>query len=154
MVAEINVAERELVVTRLIDAPRRLVFKAWTQPEHIARWWGPQGFTTIFCEMDIRVGGKYRCGMRSPQGTEHWKVGVYREIVEPERIVFTFAWEDADGNPRHELLTTVTFAEERGKTRLTLRQGVFETTDGRDGHFGGWTSCLERFAEYIVAQGG
>ena len=105
-------ADRELVVTRVIDAPRRLVFKAWTQPEHIARWWGPQGFTTIHCEMDIRVGGAYRFGMRSPQGTEHWKRGVYREIVEPERIVFTFAWEDADGHPGHELLTTVTFAEQ------------------------------------------
>ena len=86
MDASISVtADRELVVTRVIDAPRRLVFRAWTQPEHIARWWGPQGFTTIHCEMDVRVGGAYRFGMRSPQGTEHWKRGVYREIVEPER---------------------------------------------------------------------
>ena len=96
MDASTSTAESELVVTRVIDAPRRLVFKAWTQPEHIARWWGPQGFTTIHCDMDIRVGGTYRFGMRSPQGTEHWKRGVYREIVEPERIVFTFAWEDAE----------------------------------------------------------
>ena len=98
------------------------MFRAWTQPEHIARWWGPQGFTTIHCEMDIRVGGAYRFGMRSPQGTEHWKRGVYREIVEPERIVFTFAWENADGTPGHELLTTVTFDEQGSKTQLTLHQ--------------------------------
>lgn len=156
MVADTSVAERELVVTRLIDAPRRLVFRAWTQPEHVVRWWGPKGFTTIHCEMDIRVGGAYRCGMRSPQGTEHWKVGVYREIVEPERIVFTFAWEDAYGNPGHELLTTVTFDEHGTKTRLTLRQSMFETTEKRDDHGTGWTSCLERFAEYMqtFAQGG
>ena len=156
MDADTSIAEQELVVTRLIDAPRRLVFKTWTQPEHIARWWGPQGFTTILCQMDVRVGGAYRFGMRSPQGTEYWKRGVYREIAEPDRIVFTFAWEDADGNPGHELLTTVTFTEQGSKTRLTLRQSVFETTARRDDHVTGWTSCFERFAEYMlsVTQGG
>jgi len=147
-------ADRELVVTRVIDAPRRLVFKTWTQPEHIARWWGPQGFTTIHCEMDVRVGGAYRFGMRSPQGTEHWKRGVYREIVEPERVVFTFAWENADGTLGHELLTTVTFDEQDTKTRLTLRQAAFETTEWRDSHRQGWTSTLERLAEYLTTQGG
>jgi uncharacterized protein YndB with AHSA1/START domain len=151
-----DIADRELVVTRVIDAPRALVFRAWTQPEHIARWWGPRGFTTTFCQMDVRVGGAYRCCMRSPQGTDHWKVGVYREIVEPERIVFTFAWADADGNAGHELLTTVTFDDERGKTKLTLRQSVFETRERRDDHVSGWTSCLERFGEYMltIAPGG
>ena len=143
-------ADRELVITRVIDAPRRLVFKAWMQPEHVARWWGPQGFTTIHCEMDIRVGGTYRCGMRSPQGIEHWKRGVYREIVEPERIVFTFAWENADGNPSHELLTTVTFAEQGEKSKLTLQQSGFEAIKGRDSHVTGWTSCFERFADYML----
>jgi uncharacterized protein YndB with AHSA1/START domain len=144
-------ADRELVISRLIDAPRWLVFAAWARAEHVAAWWGPQGFTTIHCEMDIRVGGSYRFGMRSPQGTEHWKRGIYREIVEPERIVFTFAWEDADGKPGHELLTTVTFAEEGTKTRLTLRQTGFKTNAGRDDHAIGWTSCLQRFADYVVA---
>jgi uncharacterized protein YndB with AHSA1/START domain len=143
-------ADRELVVTRVIDAPRVLVFKAWTEPEHIARWWGPQGYTTTFCEMDIRPGGRYRFCMRSPEGVDRWKQGVYREIMPPERIVFTFAWEDADGNPGHELLTTVTFAEQGTKTKLTLRQALFETVEGRDDHRGGWTSCLERFAEYMA----
>ncbi len=141
--------ERELVVTRVIDAPRRLVFEAWTDAEQVAHWWGPQGFVTTHCDMDIRVGGAYRFCMRSPAGTDHWKRGVYREIVEPERIVFTFAWEDADGNPGHELLTTVTFDDVGGKTRLTLRQAGFETVERRDDHRGGWTSCLERFGEYI-----
>lgn len=150
MAASTDTAERELVVTRIIDAPRALVFKAWTQPEHVARWWGPQGYTTIYCDMDIRVGGSYRFGMRSPEGTEHWKHGVFRDIVEPERVVFTFAWEDERGELGHELLTTVTFEAAGEKTRLTLRQGVFETREGRDGHVIGWTSCFERFAEYVT----
>ena len=150
MAASASVEDRELEITRLIDAPRPLVFRAWTEPEHLARWWGPKGFTTIACQMDIRVGGTYRYGMRSPDGVEYWKRGVYREIVEPERIVFTFAWEDADGNPGHELLTTVTFAEDGTKTRLTLRQAVFETTARRDDHEAGWTSCLGRFADYML----
>jgi uncharacterized protein YndB with AHSA1/START domain len=156
VVATIDVAEdttqRQLVVTRVIDAPRRLVFKAWTEPEQVARWWGPQGFTTTFCDMDIRPGGKFRLCMRSPSGTNHWKRGVYREILAPERIVFTFAWEDAAGNPGHELLTTVTLTEHGTKTKLTLHQAVFETVEGRDDHRSGWTSCLERFADYITTE--
>jgi uncharacterized protein YndB with AHSA1/START domain len=88
--------------------------------------------------------------MRSPAGTDHWKRGVYREIVAPERIVFAFAWEDAAGNPGHELLTTVTLAEQGRKTKLTLHQAVFETVEGCNDHQGGWTSCLERFGEYMT----
>jgi uncharacterized protein YndB with AHSA1/START domain len=143
-------ADRELVVTRLIDAPRRLVFRAWTEPGQVARWWGPQGFVTTHCDMDIRPGGAFRCCMRSPEGTDYWKRGVYREIVEAERIVFTFAWEDADGTPGQELLTTVTFADEGARTRLTLHQAEFETVERCEDHRTGWTSCLERFAEYMV----
>jgi uncharacterized protein YndB with AHSA1/START domain len=143
-------ADRELVMTRLIDSPRRLVFRAWTEPGQVARWWGPQGFVTTHCDMDIRPGGAFRCCMRSPEGTDYWKRGVYREIVEAERIVFTFAWEDADGTPGRELLTTVTFADEGAKTRLTLHQAEFETVERCEDHRTGWTSCLERFAEYMV----
>ena len=154
MVAATSIAadttDRELLVTRVIDAPRALVFKAWTEPEQVARWWGPQGFTTTFCDMDIRPGGKFRCCMRSPEGTDHWKRGVYREILAPERIVFTFAWEDAAGNPGHELLTTVTFTEHGTKTKLTLHQAVFQSTEACESHRAGWTSCIERFAEYIT----
>jgi uncharacterized protein YndB with AHSA1/START domain len=142
--------DRHLVVTRIIDAPRALVFKAWTEPEHVARWWGPQGFVTTFCDMDIRPGGKFRFCMRSPEGTNHWKRGIYREIVAPERIVFTFAWEDAAGNPGHELLTTVTFMDQGAKTKLTLHQAEFETVEACDDHRRGWTSCLERFAEHMT----
>jgi uncharacterized protein YndB with AHSA1/START domain len=142
--------ERDLVLTRIIDAPRELVFKAWTDPDKVARWWGPKGFTTVDHDMDIRPGGAYRFTMRSPEGTDHRKRGVFREIVAPERIEFTFAWAEPDGRLGHETLITVTFEAVDTKTKLTLHQRVFESVEWRDSHRTGWTSCLERFAEYIV----
>ncbi len=145
-----QVAERELVITRIFDAPRHLVFKAWTDPEHLARWWGPQGFTTVSCMMDVQPGGSWFRRMRAPDGSEHRKRGVYREIVEPERLVFTYATEDAGENSGPETLVTVTFAELGSRTRLTLHQGVFESVAARNSHEGGWTSCLERFDEYLA----
>ena len=145
-----EVRERELVITRIFDAPRHLVFQAWTESDRVARWWGPQGFVTTCWDMDIRPGGAFRFCMRSPEGTEYRKRGVYREVVEPERLVFTFAWEDADGKPGHQTLVTVTFAERGDKTELRLHQAVFETSERRDEHQRGWTSTLERFAEYLA----
>lgn len=149
--AALQAAERELVITRVLDAPRSLVFKLWTRPEHLARWWGPQGFTTISCEMDVRPGGAWVRCMRSPEGTLYTKRGIYREIVPPERLVFTYVNEDADGRLGPETLVTVTFEEHGAKTRLTLHQSGFESVSERDAHAGGWTSCLERFAEYLAA---
>jgi len=146
-----SIADRDLVVTRLIDAPRRLVFGAWTDPEQVSHWWGPKGYVTTECDMDIRPGGAYRCVMRSPEGTDHRKRGVYRAIVEPELIEFTFAWEQPDGRLGNETLITVTFEAVGAKTRLTLHQRLFDTKENRDSHRVGWTSCLERFAEYAAA---
>ena len=143
-------ADFELVITRILDAPRALVFKAWTDPVHAARWWGPKGFTIHSCVMDVRLGGAWRICMRSSEGTEHCKRGVYRQIVAPERLVFTYAWEDAQGNPGHETLVTVTLAELGARTRLTMHQTGFATVEARDSHRGGWTSCMERFAEYLA----
>jgi uncharacterized protein YndB with AHSA1/START domain len=145
-----EVRERELVITRLFEAPRDLVFRAWTEPDRAARWWGPQGFVTTYCNMDVRPGGTFRVCMRSPEGIEHWKQGIYREVVERERLVFTFAWDDAEGKPSHQTLVTVTFIERGDKTELILRQVVFETVEARDNHQRGWTSTLERFAEYLA----
>ena len=139
-------AERELVITRVFDAPPRLVFKAWTEPERLMRWWGPQGFTMPACEMDVRPGGAFRFRMRGPDGTDHRLQGVYREIVEPERLVCTWTWVDAEGKPGHETLLTVHFAEQGGKTKLTLHQAIFESVTARDGHQDGWTSSLDRLA--------
>jgi uncharacterized protein YndB with AHSA1/START domain len=140
---------RDLVITRIFDAPRHVVFRAWTEPGRVARWWGPQGFVTTYCNMDVRPGGTFRVCMRSPAGAEHWKQGVYREVVAPERLVFTFAWEDTEGKPGHQTLVTVTFAASGKKTELTLHQAVFEDVATRDDHRRGWTSTLQRFAEYL-----
>jgi uncharacterized protein YndB with AHSA1/START domain len=142
--------ERELVITRVFDAPRDLVFKGWIEPERLGRWWGPRGFTMPSCKMEVRPGGAYRFQMRSPEGTDHWLQGVYREVVEPERLACTWAWLDADGTPVHETLLTVTFDEEGDKTKLTLHQAVFESVAARDAHQSGWTSALECLAEYLA----
>ena len=143
--------ERELVVTRIFDAPRSLVFKVWTAPEHLARWWGPKGFTTLACAMEVRPGGAWFRRMRSPEGALYTKRGIYREVVEPERLVFTYADQDEGGRLGPETLVTVTFEEHGAQTKLTLRQSGFETVAARDGHYGGWTSCMERFADYLAA---
>src|SRR6202022_3575404 len=100
--AEAPKADLELVITRIFDAPRELVFKAWSEPDRAMRLWRPQGFTTAHCEMDVRPGGAYRVCMRSPEGTEHWQRGICREVVEPERLVFSFAWGGAQGMPGRE----------------------------------------------------
>ncbi len=142
--------EQVLVMTRVFDAPRRLVFQAWTEPEKLVCWWGPQGFTTPFCKMELRPGGAFRFGMRSAEGTQHWLRGVYREILEPERLVFTWAWEDAQGRPGRETLLTLNFAEYAGKTKLTLHQALFETVTARNAHQQGWTSGLDRLAGYLA----
>jgi uncharacterized protein YndB with AHSA1/START domain len=137
---------RELTITRIFDAPRALVFEAWTEPKHLMRWFAPNNFTVPVCEMDFRVGGKYRLCMRG-FGADHWVHGVYREIVKPERIVWTGVLEH-DGN---ELLTTVTFADHQGKTKLTVHQTYSIETDSTRGARQGWTETLEHLAEYLAA---
>ncbi|HEY6421173.1 MAG TPA: SRPBCC domain-containing protein [Candidatus Binataceae bacterium] len=148
--AATELAERELVIERIFDAPRALVFKAWTEPERMAQWWGPRGFTMTSCKMDLRPGGAYRFEMRSPADTEHRTQGVFREIEEPERLVYTWAWVDAEGKSGHETLVTLTFAEHGGKTKLTLHQATFESVTARDAHRGGWTTALDCLAEYVA----
>ncbi|HEX6013511.1 MAG TPA: SRPBCC domain-containing protein [Geminicoccaceae bacterium] len=145
-------AERVLEITRVFDAPPSLVFKAWTDPAHAARWAGPRGFTATHLKGDVRPGGAWRtCLRRDEDGEELWQGGTYREVVEPERLVFTFAWDGEDGRRGHETLVTVTFAEHQGgKTRMTFRQAVFESVGQRDGHQGGWNSAFDRLAEHVA----
>jgi uncharacterized protein YndB with AHSA1/START domain len=138
--------DRELTITRIFDAPRSLVFKAWTEPKHLTRWFGPNNFTVPVCEMDFRVGGKYRFCLRG-FGNDHWVHGVYREIVEPERIVWTGTLED-DGN---EVLTTVTLDDLGGKTKLTVHQTFSIESDSTRGARQGWTETLEHLAEFLKA---
>lgn len=142
--------KHELTMTRVFPAPRALVFKAWTEPQHVKEWWGPRGFTTLSCEMDLRPGGKWRTHSRSPEGKEYAEHGFFREIVEPERLVFTQAWEDADGKAKHETLVTIMFTEQGGKTLLSFHQGVFESVTSRDSHGEGWSSAFELLVEYLA----
>ena len=111
---------RELTLTRVFRAPRALVFQAWTDPKHLSQWWGPKGFTNPVCEEDARVGGALRIVMRAPDGAEYPMIGVFREVVAPERLVFTNSPVDAAGQPLMDGLTTVTFAEHEGGTKLTV----------------------------------
>jgi uncharacterized protein YndB with AHSA1/START domain len=145
---------RELVVTRTLDAPRALVFRAWTDPAQLVRWWGPEGFTTPECKMDVREGGAWRTCMRSPDGNDYKVRGVYREIVKPERLVFTWTWEDDSGATGHETLVTVTFAERAGKTLLRLAHRIFESKKARDAHQQGWASTLNCLAAFLAEGGG
>jgi uncharacterized protein YndB with AHSA1/START domain len=136
-----------LTITRLIDAPPALVFKAWTDPALAVRWWGPRGFTVIECQIDPRPSGAFRKVMRSPEGTLHRMRGVFREILPPQRLQFTSAWEDDQGGLSPQTLVTVTLAEQNGKTRLTLHQSGFETVSARDSHYAGWSSALDKLVE-------
>jgi uncharacterized protein YndB with AHSA1/START domain len=146
--------EREVVITRMFDAPRALVFKAWTDPKHLKLWWGPKGFTNPVCETDPRVGGAWRVVMRAPNGEEYPCGGVYREIVEPERLVFTNIATDKEGHPVIDGLTSVTFAEDAGRTKLTLRtRGVAVVSYAAAylaGMEAGWTQSLERLAAELA----
>jgi uncharacterized protein YndB with AHSA1/START domain len=143
-------AERVLVIERVFDAPPSLVFKAWTEPQHLVRWFGPRGFTLPSCKLDLRPGGAWRYCMLSSEGREHWVRGVFREIVEPKLLVFTWAHENEDGALGHETVITVTFVEQGGKTKLTLRQAVFESVKECDSHRGGWNSSLDRLMEHLA----
>src|ERR1700691_2078602 len=142
-------AGRELVITRIFDAPRNLVFKTWIEPRHLLHWFGPRGFDTSSYTLDPRPGGAWRCCMVSPEGREHWVRGVFREVAESERLIFTWAHEDEHGAPGHETVVSVTFADHGDKTRLTLQQKTFESITARDEHHNGWSSGLECLAEYL-----
>lgn len=147
--AQLTTTGQELVLTRLFDAPRELVFRMWTDPRHAMRWWGPKHHPAVQLDMNVRPGGRWRNCLRSVEtGTELWQNGTFREVVAPERLVFTFMWEE-EGERGIETLVTVTFADEGGKTRMTLRQSPFHSMAERDGHGEGWTSSFDRLAEHL-----
>lgn len=155
-------AGQEVVITRLVDAPREVVFKAWTEPKRLKQWWGPRGFTTPFCTVDLRPGGVFHYCMRSPEGRDIWGKGVYREIVVPERIVYTDTFADADGNlvsPTYyglstghpdETLVTVLFTAQGHQTKVTVQHAVPESVPERSGIKEGWTEMLDRLAEELA----
>ncbi|HEY5347751.1 MAG TPA: SRPBCC family protein [Rhizomicrobium sp.] len=146
-----------LILTRLIDAPRALVFKAWTDPRHLARWWGPKDFTAPRCEADARPGGILRVDMRGPDGTIYPMSAIFDEIVAPERIVFTGGASDAKGELLFNIRTTVTLTEQEGKTLLTLEARVLmagpQAAASLAGARQGWTQSLERLASLCESKG-
>jgi uncharacterized protein YndB with AHSA1/START domain len=143
-------AERELVIARTFDAPRALVFKAWTDPQLALNWWGPRDYPATQMKMDVRPGGKWRhCLVSTENGRELWQGGVFREVVPPSLLVFTFAWEE-EGERGLETVVTITFAEDGEKTRMIFRQTLFQSVEERDGHRGGWNSTFDRLDEYFA----
>jgi uncharacterized protein YndB with AHSA1/START domain len=153
--------DQELVIVRIFDVPRELVWQAWTDPEHLMRWWGPKGFTSPACKIDLRMGGTYLNCMRSPEGQEFWSTGVYREIVEPSLLVCTDSFADEKGTvvpATHygmspdfplELQITVTLEEDDGKTRMTLRHVGIPSGEMSEMCEAGWNESFDKLAECL-----
>lgn len=153
-------AAKDVRITRVFDAPRDLVFRAWVDPVHLLRWYAPDGCLLTACSLDVRPGGSYHTCIRTPDGTECWCKGVYQEVVRPERLVFTMHLSDATGAfvepaqthlasfpdwPR-EMTVTVTFEDLSGKTKLTLHQTVQEELARRTGAYPSWLQMFDRLA--------
>ena len=152
--SDANVADREMVITRVFDAPREMIWNAWIDPKQIVKWWGPRGFTITIHEMDVRPGGLWKSTMRGPDGTEYRNDCVFNEVVKPERIVYRLnggRMEDRDMQAE----VSWTFEAQGEKTRLTLRM-VFATTGERDHAaraykvFEGGNETLDRLREHLA----
>jgi uncharacterized protein YndB with AHSA1/START domain len=148
-------SRNDLVLTRVFEAPRERVFRAWSEPERLARWWGPHGFTNPVCEADVRPGGAIHIVMRGPDGVDYPMTGVFHEVAAPERLVFS-TYVGKEGEAVHfEVRITVTFAEHEGGTKLTLRAHVVKETPDAARYLAGmeqgWTQSLERLAQSVAA---
>src|SRR5262245_298951 len=146
---------RELVLTRILAAPRRSVFEAWTDPARFAQWWGPQGFTNPRCELDVRPGGKIRVDMRGPDGTVYKMGGEFRESVPPERLAFLSSALDSRGQAVLDTLNTVALAERDGRTTVTVRVRVTSIVPGAEAYLAGmdqgWNETLDRLVDFAGA---
>lgn len=134
-----------LHIERTLPAPRAQVFQAFTEPSRLMRWFGPHGFQATHVQVDLRVGGAWRGGMRGPDGVELVASGVYREIAVNERLVFTYAWEEG-GVRGEETVCRVELADEGAHTRLSFSQGPFQARESAQGHQGGWSQAFEKLA--------
>jgi uncharacterized protein YndB with AHSA1/START domain len=159
-------ASEEFVITRVFDAPRELVWKAFTEREHLMHWWGPKGFKMLSGTVDLRVGGVFHYCLEAPDGTKLWGKFAYREIVAPDRLVYLSSFSDENqGVTRHpmaptwplELLSTITFAERGGKTTVTVRWTPHNATEeertvfvsSHDSMRQGWGGTLDQLADYL-----
>jgi uncharacterized protein YndB with AHSA1/START domain len=139
----------ELRINRVFAAPRDVVFRLWAEPRHLVHWWGPRGFETLSCDIDLKPGGAWRIKTRAPDGMEFSSYGVFHEILDPERLVFTHGF-DFPGKPLGPAtLVTLRFIAENGKTRIAFHQGIFDTLADRDGHEQGWSSAFDLIDEYL-----
>jgi uncharacterized protein YndB with AHSA1/START domain len=158
-------AER-MIITRIFDAPRELVWKAWTDPKYVVQWWGPKGFSSPVCKMDFRVGGKFLVCMRSPEGQDMWNGGEYHEIVPLEKIVYSLYFADAEGNKiepeqmgiEHEAIEgarDITLFEDLGdgRTKLTLIGNEPMASAKESGQVEGWNQILEKLAAVVAELG-
>jgi len=141
--------ELTLAMMRVLDVARAVVFRALTEPEELAMWWGPNGFTTPSAVIDLRVGGHYRFGMQPPEGELFYLTGEYLEVEPPARVTYTFRWEDpAPGD--QETVVTLSLAELGESTELSLTQGPFATEDRRALHHDGWTDGFQRLERALA----
>ncbi len=157
-----TICSDEIVITRLFDAPRDLAWRAWTEPEFIMQWWGPKNYTSPSCKIDLRAGGTYLYCMRSPDGKDFWSTGVFREVRKPERIVCTDSFADEKGNAvpatyygmspdfPAEMLVTVTFEVQAGRTKFTLRHAGLPSGDINDSTRAGWNESLDKYAGLLA----
>jgi len=137
-----------LEIKRVFDAPRAMVFAAWTDPEQLAQWWGPESHPVSLIEFDARPGGKWRGCLSGLDGSTLWQHGVIHELVPPELLVYSFIW---DGDPTHEMLCTVRFIERGDQTEMIFGQRRFKSPSERDGHLGGWQSSFNRLDAYLAS---
>lgn len=142
--------DRAITITRVLNAPRERVFEAWTRPEHLTKWFGPRDFSAPEVSVDLRPGGAWRACIRSPEGRDYWMHGVYREIIPPERLVFTHVWEEGHDSPGHETLVSVTLEDQGGKTKLTFHKAMLESVAERISQGTGWSECLDRLAQLLA----
>jgi uncharacterized protein YndB with AHSA1/START domain len=142
----------ELTISRTFDAPRDLVYKLFTEPEHIVQWMGPHGFEARRFTQDARVGGKWR-GMLHPVngGRDLWQGGTFLEIDPPSRISYTFAWDDENGKPSEETIVTLVFEALGNRTKLTFHQSGFTSQGERDGHHGGWSETFDKLEQHLAS---
>lgn len=139
-------ADKTLLIKRTFDAPRELVWKVWVDAKQAKQWWGPNGFTAPVVELANVPGGKWHAEMRGPDGKVLGQHGVLREIVPPERLQYTFIW---DQTPEDELLVTVDFGARGGKTEMNFKQTGFSSVEERDAHKDGWSQSFDRLAAYL-----
>jgi uncharacterized protein YndB with AHSA1/START domain len=144
-------AARAFTLTRTLNAPRKLVFRAFIEPDQMRHWWVPRGFTMLSCKLDLREGGPWRMTIRSDDtGMVQTEVGIYREIREPRRLAFTHAWVRADGTLTATTLVTILFSERNDKTEVRFRQEHFATAAACLSHEQGWGVSLDQLVGYMT----